>query len=78
MAMSTNKRATVYLDPDLHRALRMKAAETDQSLSELVNEAIRLSLAEDAEDLAAARSRAKEPNLDFETVLKQLRRRGKI
>jgi len=76
--MSTNKRATVYLDPDLHRALRMKAAETDQSLSELVNEAIRLSLAEDAEDLAAARSRAKEPNLDFETVLKQLRRRGKI
>jgi len=76
--MSTNKRATVYLDPDLHRALRMKAAETDQSLSDLVNEAIRLSLAEDAEDLAAARARAKEPNLDYETVLKQLRRRGKI
>ena len=76
--MSTNKRATVYLDPDLHRALRMKAAETDQSLSDLVNEAIRLSLAEDADDLAAARARAKEPNLDFEEVLKQLRRRGKI
>jgi hypothetical protein len=76
--MSTNKRATVYLDPDLHKALRMKAAETDQSVSELVNEAIRLCLAEDAEDLAASHARAKEPNLDFETVLKQLRRRGKI
>jgi hypothetical protein len=56
----------------------MKAAETDQSVSELVNEAIRLSLAEDAEDLDAAQTRAKEPNLDFETVLKQLRRRGKL
>ncbi len=76
--MSSNKRATVYLDPDLHRALRMKAAETDHSVSELVNDAVRLSLAEDAEDLAAFRARAKEPNLDFETVLKTLRRRGKL
>ena len=72
------KRATVYLDPDLHRALRMKAAETEQSVSELVNEALRLSLVEDADDIAAFRKRAKEPNLDFETVLKDLRRRGKL
>ena len=76
--MSLAKRATVYLDPDLHRALRMKAAETDQSVSELVNEALRVSLVEDADDLAAFRARAKEPNLDFETVLKDLRRRGKL
>ena len=76
--MSTSKRATVYLDSELHRALRLKAAENDQSISELVNEAIRLCLAEDADDLAAFRARAKEPNLDFETVLKDLRRRGKL
>lgn len=76
--MSSARRATVYLDPELHKALRVKAAHTDQTLSDLVNEAIRLTLAEDAEDLAAARARAKEPTLDFETVLKDLRRRGKL
>ena len=76
--MSSAKRATVYLDPDLHRAVRVKAAETERSVSELLNEALRQSLAEDAEDLEAARSRSKEPNLDFERVLKDLRRRGKL
>ncbi len=76
--MSTTKRATVYLDSELHRALRLKAAVNEQSISELVNEAIRLSLAEDADDLAAFRARARDPNLDFETVLKDLRRRGKL
>ena len=76
--MSSPRRATVYLDPELHRALRVKAAETDQSISELVNAAVRQTLAEDAEDLAAFRGRAKEPNLDFESVLKDLRRRGKV
>ncbi len=72
------KRATIYFDPDLHRALRLKAAETEQSVSELVNEAVKLSLAEDAEDLAAFEARASEPNLPFEEVLKDLRQRGKI
>jgi plasmid stability protein len=76
--MSSPRRATIYLDPELHRALRVKAAETDQSISELVNAAVRQTLAEDAEDLAAFRGRAKEPNLDFESVLKDLRRRGKL
>ena len=76
--MSSARRATVYLAPDLHRALRHKAAETDQSISDLVNEAVRQILAEDAEDLATFRARAKEPNLDFEAVLKDLRRRGKL
>lgn len=56
----------------------MKAAETDQSISDLVNAAVRRTLAEDAEDLAAFRARANEPNLDFETVLRDLRRRGKL
>ena len=76
--MSLTKRATIYLDPDLHRAVRMKAVETEKSVSNLVNAAVRQSLAEDADDLAAFRARAKEPNLDFEAVVKDLRRRGKL
>ena len=76
--MSAPRRATVYLEPDLHRALRVKAAETDRSISDLVNEAVRYTLSEDAEDLAAYRERAKEPALDFETVLKDMKRRGKL
>jgi len=76
--MSNARRATVYLDPELHRALRVKAAETDQSISDLVNSAVRQTLTEDAEDLATFRARTKEPNLDFESVLKDLRRRGKL
>ena len=76
--MSGARRSTVYLDPELHRALRVKAAETDQSISDLVNSAVRQTLTEDAEDLATFRARAKEPNVDFESVLKELRRRGKL
>ena len=72
------KRATVYFDPHLHKALRLKAAETDRSLSDLVNEAVRLSLAEDAEDLVAFEHRVSEPNLVFEDVVKELKRSGKI
>ena len=78
VSVSIARRATVYLDPDLHRALRIKAAETDKSISNLVNDAVRQNLAEDADDLAAYRARAKEPNLDLEGVLKDLRRRGKL
>jgi len=77
--MKTNtKRATIYFDPDIHRALRIKAAEMEQSISELVNEAVKLGLAEDAEDLAAFEERAGEPNLSFEEVLKDLKKRGKV
>ena len=72
------KRITVYFDPDLHRALRVKALETEYSVSELVNAAVRATLTEDAEDLAAARDRKTEPNLRFENVLKDLKRRGKL
>jgi hypothetical protein len=76
--MADRKRATVYFDPSLHKALRVKAAQTDHSLSELVNTAIRRSLAEDAEDLATFEARAKEPDRAFEDVLKDLKRRGKL
>ncbi len=76
--MSDVKRATVYFDLSLHRALRLKAAQTERSISELVNAAVRRSLTDDAEDLAVFDARAKEPNLDFESVLKDLKRRGKL
>jgi hypothetical protein len=76
--MSLTKRATIYLDSDLHRAVRLKAVESETSVSDLVNAAIRQSLAEDADDLAAFRARAKESNLDFEAFVKGLRRRGKL
>ena len=72
------KRATVYFDLSLHKALRVKAAQTDHSLSALVNTAVRHSLAEDAEDLAVFNVRAKEPDLAFEDVLKDLKRRGEL
>lgn len=75
---SDPKRATVYFDPALHRALRVKAAETERSISDLVNEAVQLSLAEDAEDLAAFEDRVSEPTLPYEDVVKDLKRRGKI
>lgn len=75
---NTQKRATVYFDPALHRALRVKAAETDRSLSDIVNEAVKLSLQEDADDLAAFDERANEPSLSFEEVVKDLKRSGSI
>jgi plasmid stability protein len=76
--MPTVKRATIYLDPGLHRALRVKAAETDRSVSDLVNAAVRQSLTEDAADLASFEARAREPVVAFEAVLKDLKRRGKL
>lgn len=76
--MDTVKRATVYFDPDLHQALRLKSAVSSRSVSEIVNDAVRRSLAEDATDLAAFEEREREPSLDFEGVVRSLRRRGKI
>jgi hypothetical protein len=76
--MDTTKRATVYFDPDLHQALRLKSAVSSRSISEIVNDAVRRTLTEDATDLAAFEERAKEPALDFEAVVKSLRKRGKI
>lgn len=76
--MPTSKRATVYFDESLHQALRLKAAETDQSISDLVNTAVRTTLLDDAEDLAAFRQRAKEPAMAFEDFVRDLKRRGKL
>ena len=62
----------------MHRTLRLKAAATDRSISDMVNDAVKLALAEDAEDMAAFEERAHEKSVDFETVVRSLRRRGKI
>ena len=78
MNETTKKRATVYFDPFLHRALRLKAAETDRSISELVNEAVRAAFAQDASDIEAFEVREQEPDYSFEVVVKDLKRRGKI
>lgn len=75
---AAQKKATIYLDPEVHRALRRKAVATDRSMSDLVNEAVKHELTEDAEDLAAFEERAGEPDLPFEDVVRDLRRRGQI
>lgn len=72
------RRATVYFGPATHRALRLKAAETDRSVPELINEAVNLSLLEDAEDLAAFEQRALEPNVRFAAAIRDLKRRGRL
>ncbi len=72
------KRATIYFDEPTHKALRLKAAETGQSISDLVNSAARRALAEDADDLAAFEDRAAEPVLKFEDFVRDLRARGEL
>ena len=73
-----NKRTTIYIDPQLHHALRIKSAEMDSSISQLIEKAIKISLAEDAIDLAAYEERKHEPRLSFEEVVKKLRKNGQI
>ena len=76
--MGVPKRATVYLEPKLHKALKLKAVETDTSLSDIVNEAVKDFLSEDAEDMMIFDERKNEPSSDFESFVKQLKRDGKI
>lgn len=77
--MSTlSKRSTVYFDPDIHQAIRIKAATSHLSVSEIIDEALRAQLAEDQEDLATFEERVKEPEISYETLLKDLKKHGKI
>jgi plasmid stability protein len=71
-------RATIYFEPDLHKALRLKAADTHRSVSEIVNDAVRLALREDQEDLAAFDDRVAEPTISYEALLKDLKAHGKL
>ena len=77
MATQT-KRATIYFDPNLHKALRLKAVETSRSVSDLVNEAVRDALSEDAEDLFAFEERADESLISYEEMVKRLKKDGRI
>jgi hypothetical protein len=74
----TSKRSTVYFDPQLHAALRLKAAHTNRSLSDIVNDAVRNALAEDQEDLAAFDERVAETTMTYEALLDDLKANGKI
>jgi hypothetical protein len=74
--MSTPKRATVYFEAEIHKALRLRAAANDRSMSDLVNEAVRHSLAEDAEDLSAFDRRKKERSTSFDSFVQGMKRRG--
>ena len=76
--MSDPKRATIYFEPDIHKALRLKSAVSERSISEMVNDAVRYSLAKDADDLAAFDDRAEESTIDFEDFVKNMKRSGKI
>jgi len=75
---SPTHRTTIYLEPSLHRALKLKSIETSRSVSEIVNNAILQALAEDADDLAAFEERAAEPEVSFEKALKELRKNGRL
>ena len=72
------KRATVYFDPIIHKALKLKSIETSKSISELVNTAVRDALAEDAEDISAFEERANEPLISFSEMVKRLKKDGRI
>jgi plasmid stability protein len=78
MSEETSKRATVYFEPGLHKAIRLKAAHTHRSVSAIVNDAVRLALREDQEDLAVFEDRVAEPVISYEALLKDLKAHGKL
>ena len=73
-----SKRSTIYLDPALHQALRLKSLETSQSMSEIINSVLKEALSEDAADLEAFEKRANEPLLSYEEMIKKLKKDGRI
>ncbi|MGH8618207.1 MAG: CopG family transcriptional regulator [Burkholderiales bacterium] len=76
--MDTQKRATVYFEADVHRALRLRAAASDRSISDMVNDAVKAILAEDAEDLVSFTERKNEKSVSFDTFVQGLKRRGRL
>ncbi len=72
------KRATIYFDPALHKALKLKSVETSRSITDLVNEAVRESLFEDAEDIIAFEKRKNEPLISYDQMVKKLKKNGSI
>ena len=78
MSEEMSKRATVYFEPALHKAIRLKAVHTNKSVSEIVNDAVRSALREDQEDLSAFEDRVAEPVMSYEALLKDLKTHGKL
>ena len=76
--MEDSKRATIYFDADVHRALRLRAAACNRSISDMVNEAVRMTLAEDADDLRDVEQRQEEESIGFEEFVNSLRKSGRI
>ena len=76
--MTSPKRATVYFEADVHRALRLRAAANDRSVSDMVNDAVKAALAEDVADLEAFEERRKERSTPFESFVKGMKRRGRL
>ncbi len=74
----TAKRATIYFDPIIHKALKLKSIETSKSISEIVNSAVKEALAEDAEDILAFEERANESLISFSEMVKRLKADGRI
>lgn len=72
------KRATIYFDPIIHKTLKLKSIETSKSISELVNESVKETLSEDAEDITAFEKRAHEPLVSFSEMVKRLKNDGRI
>lgn len=73
-----SKRATIYLEPDIHKLLKLKAAETSSSISEIVNDLLRVEFLEDAEDIQSIKERINEPTISYETLLKELKDEGRL
>jgi hypothetical protein len=78
MSEVPNKRATIYFEPALHQAIRLKAAHTQRSMSDIVNDAVRMALREDQADLAAFDERALETELSYEALLKEMKSHGRL
>ena len=72
------KRVTVYFEPDVHTALRLKSAETEKSVSDIVSDAVQILLSEDIEDLDDIKARANEPIVSFEDFLTDMKERGRL
>lgn len=75
---TTQKRATVYFEPEIHKALKIKSLETSKSVSELVNNAVKELFAEDAEDLATIEQRADDKLISYAEIIKRLKKDGRI
>lgn len=76
--MSLTKRATVYFDPDIHKTLKVRAAETSSSISEIINNLLKNEFLSDQEDLKVYRERISEPTISYEKLISDLKKNGKI